>query len=107
MKDQDENKRQREQAFAKKASTKDGLVARYGAHLEDEHLSEGDKEALLVTLWQIMQGFVDLGFSVKAGDKFYANADLGMNDVLEYLILEDTAHETVAPPLNKQTKEQP
>jgi len=66
MKDQDENKRQREPAFAKQALTKDGLVACYGAHLDDEHLSEGDKEAFLLALWQIMQGFVDLGFSVKA-----------------------------------------
>lgn len=108
MEHQDEDRKQRTTANALgPVGANADLLARYGAHLEDEHFNDGDKEAFLLALWQIMQGFVDLGFSVKAGDKFYANAELGMDDVLQFLILEDTAHKSVAPPLKRKTKEQP
>lgn len=74
------------------------LLARYGDQLDDAAMTEAAKQAVLLALWQIMVAFVDLGFSVKAGDKFAPESDIGLDDVLQYLIPEDTAHETVAPP---------
>lgn len=53
-----------------------------------------------------MSAFADHGFSLKAGEKFTAASDYGMDDVLQYLILEDTAHETVAPPITPKGEEQ-
>lgn len=73
------------------------LLARYGDQLDDAAMTEAAKQAVLLALWQIMVAFVDLGFSVKAGDKFTPESDIGLDDVLQYLIPEDTAHETVAP----------
>lgn len=74
------------------------LLARYGDLLEGEAMSEAAKQEFLLALWRIMQAFVDLGFSMKPGDKFGPESGVGMDDVLQYLIPEDTAHETVAPP---------
>lgn len=74
------------------------LLARYGDQLDDAAMTEAAKQAVLLALWQIMVAFVDLGFSVHAGDKFTPESDIGLDDVLQYLIPEDTAHETVAPP---------
>lgn len=85
----------------------DALMKRYGAELTEFEISEDQKKELLIALWSIMQGFVDLGFSVKSGDKFTENADHGMDDVLNYLNLKDTAPETVAPRSHKNEKEQP
>lgn len=72
------------------------LLKRYGHHLEGEGLNDEQAKEFLGALWQIMVAFVDLGFSVKAGEKFNQNSDIGFDDVLEYLRLEDTAPETVA-----------
>jgi hypothetical protein len=74
------------------------LLARYGAHLDDMDISDIQKQEFLKALFLIMQGFVDLGFNIGRGEKFASDAALGMDDVLKYLIPEDTAHETVAPP---------
>jgi len=67
----------------------EALLARYGEDLGDD-LDETAKRELLLALWQIMQAFVELGFSVRPGDKFTPGATLGMDDVLDYLILEGT-----------------
>ncbi|WP_306117105.1 MULTISPECIES: hypothetical protein, partial [unclassified Roseovarius] len=61
----------------------------------------------LLALWQLMVAFVDLGFSVKPGDKFAPGADHGFDDVLRYLTLETTAPETVASPKPQKKQEQP
>lgn len=45
------------------------LLARYGDLLEGEAMSEAAKQEFLLALWRIMQAFVDLGFSMKPGDK--------------------------------------
>lgn len=73
------------------------LLDRYGGELTEMDASDAQKAAFLAALFQIMQAFVDLGFSIKPGEKFAATCDIGMDDVLEYLIPVDTAHETVAP----------
>jgi hypothetical protein len=39
-------------------------VARYEAMLADPALSEAERTALLEALWEIMVGFVDLGFHI-------------------------------------------
>lgn len=83
------------------------LLAAYGAHLEDECMTEEQAGAFLVSLWQIMQAFVDLGFSVRSGDKFTPESDIGMDDVLKYLIPIETAPETVAPQNHQQEQELP
>ena len=74
------------------------LLARYGDHLSDDGLSDAQKKEFLLALWQIMYAFAEFGFSIKAGEKFSAKSDIGMDDVLKYLIPEDTAPETVASP---------
>ena len=74
------------------------LLARYGDQLDGEGMSDAEKEAFLLALVQIMQAFVDLGFSMKPGEKIGPEGDIGADDVLKYLIPEDTAHETVALP---------
>jgi hypothetical protein len=82
------------------------LLARYGDQLEDDNMTDAQKQEFLLALWQILRAFVDLGFSVRGGDKLTPESDLGLDDVLEYLIPEDTAHETVAPekPNNKEQR---
>ena len=74
------------------------LLSRYGEKLTDMDVTDAQKAEFLAALFQIMQGFVDLGFSIGAQEKFAPGAPLGMDDVLEYLIPKGTAHETVAPP---------
>ncbi|MEM7745636.1 MAG: hypothetical protein AAF409_18205 [Pseudomonadota bacterium] len=64
----------------------EALVARYGADLDAGDLSEAQQAEIVSALWQIMIGFVDLGFSIKAGDKFTATSETGMGDVLGFLI---------------------
>lgn len=80
------------------------LLEEFGDLFEDEPLSEAQKAEFLMTLWQIMKAFADIGFSIKSGDKLSPNSDIGMDDVLSSLIFEDTAHETVAPEFNNKTK---
>ncbi|MEO1193305.1 MAG: hypothetical protein AAFY02_16200 [Pseudomonadota bacterium] len=79
----------------------------YGDQLEDQNLSEAQELEFLLALWQIMQAFVDLGFSIKPGDNFTPDSAHGFDDVLDCLILEDTAHETGALPNEKITEKQP
>lgn len=74
------------------------LLARYGVHLDETDATNAQKQELLLALFRIMQGFVDLGFSVRPGEKFTPDSPLSMDDVLEYLIPLETAPETVAPP---------
>ena len=62
-------------------------------------MSEEQKQEFLMALFRIMQGFVDLGF---AKDR----TAVSLENVLKYLIPEDTAHETVAPAFNTKTKDQ-
>lgn len=81
------------------------LLERYGDHLEEDHLSDEQAKEFLGALWSIMVAFVDLGFSVKVGDKLHAKSDIGMDDVLQYLCLDDTAPETVASSKNPNKKE--
>ena len=40
----------------------------YQGYLDDPELSEEQKKELIEALWSIIIGFVDLGFSVQAGD---------------------------------------
>lgn len=75
---------------------KDRLFDHYGDDLSDDPLHDDEKKELLLALWRIMQSMVDLGFSVGRGEKFTRHSDLGMDDVLNYILLEDTAHETDA-----------
>ena len=81
------------------------LLTRYGQYVGDTGMSEAQQKELLLTLWQIMRAFVELGFSVKSGEKFTPESRLGMDDMLDYLSLEDTAHETVASKFNKNNEE--
>lgn len=83
------------------------LLRDYAHHLSDMELSEDQQKELLSTLWQIMVAFVDLGFSVKAGDKLGENSDIGFDDVLQYLVPIDTAPETLASSKTINKKEQP
>ena len=39
---------------------------RYGAYLEDSDLSDDQKREFLQTLWDIVVGFVDLGFNLNS-----------------------------------------
>ncbi|MFV0385398.1 hypothetical protein [Paracoccus sp. (in: a-proteobacteria)] len=80
-------------------------IGRYGDHLPDDDLSEKQKKEFLLALWNIMRAFAEVGFSLKAGDKFHATSDIGMDDVLSYIYLEDTEPETVASSKNSNKKE--
>ncbi len=60
-----------------------------------------------MALWQIMRAFAELGFSVKSGDKLTPDCDIGFDDVLNYICLDDPARETVASPEHQQQKERP
>lgn len=93
------------QSAAPPLDEEDRLLAEYGDDLQDYDLTDAQKKEFLMALWQIMRGFAELGYSVKSGDKFHAQADLGMDDVLNYLIPIDTAPETSAPPKTKNKKE--
>ena len=88
--------RSKESGIQTRQPSSQQLLERYSDHLEGEGLSEDQAKEFLGALWQIMVAFVDLGFSVKAGDKFSPKSDISMDDVLQYLCLEDTAPETVA-----------
>jgi hypothetical protein len=44
-------------------------IGLYEGFLADSTLAEADKRALLESLWQIIVGFVDLGFDVRPADK--------------------------------------
>lgn len=83
------------------------LLDTYGHHLDGDALSEVQQKELLMALWQIMRSFAELGFSVKSGDKLFPGADHGFDDVLEYIKLETTAPETVAPLKTQEEQEQP
>lgn len=93
------------QSAAPPLDEEDRLLAEYGDDLQDYDLSDAQKKEFLMALWHIMRGFAELGYSVKSGDKFMPDADLGMDDVLEYLIPSDTAPETSAPNNHKNKKE--
>lgn len=81
------------------------LLVEYGDDLGEYHLSDEQKKEMLIAIWQLMAAFVDLGFSVKAGDKIGDKSDLSFDDVLEYLIPIETAPETVAPTKPQAEKE--
>lgn len=81
------------------------LLAEYADDLGEDHLSDEQKKEMLIAIWQLMAAFVDLGFSVKAGDKIGNKSDLSFDDVLEFLIPIETAPETVAPPQTNKTEE--
>ncbi|MBN9678112.1 hypothetical protein [Salipiger bermudensis] len=83
----------------------DRLLEDYGAELKGEGLTEEQQRECLLALWQVMVAFVDLGFSVKAGDKLFPESDVGFDDVLNYICLEDLPRETVASPDNQQQEE--
>ena len=83
------------------------LLADYGAELEGEGLSEDQQKECLLALWQVMVAFVDLGFSVKSGDKLFPESDVGFDDVLNYICLEDLPRETVASPEKQHKEERP
>lgn len=85
----------------------DRLLEVYGDHLADQDLSDTQKKEFLMALWQIMVAFVDLGFSVKSGDKLFPESDVGFDDVLNYICLDDPARETVASPENQKEEERP
>lgn len=78
-------------------STPEALLDRYGEHLSGEDLTEAQLKRVLSALLPIMIAFVDLGFSIKAGDKFGPDSDIGFDDVLNSIILDATEHETAAP----------
>ena len=96
MKDRGKNRSAGYNCAAKEMSDPQRLLETYGHHIESEGLAAAEAKELLAMLWKIMVAFVDLGFSVKAGDKFHGKSDIGMDDVLQYICLEDTAPETVA-----------
>ncbi|MCA8883147.1 MAG: hypothetical protein KDA50_05285 [Rhodobacteraceae bacterium] len=85
----------------------DRLLEEYGSALDGDSLTDGQKKEFLLALWQIMVAFVDLGFSVKSGDKLFPESDVGFDDVLNYICLDDPARETVASPENQQKEERP
>ncbi|MFS4438028.1 hypothetical protein ACMA5I_07425 [Paracoccaceae bacterium GXU_MW_L88] len=88
-------------------SLADRLLEDYGAELEGEGLSEDQQKECLLALWQVMVAFVDLGFSIKSGDKLFPESDVGFDDVLNYFCLEDPTRETVASPENQKQEERP
>lgn len=83
----------------------EALLERYGGHLDEASLTDTQKQEFLAALWQIMIGFVDLGFSLKAGDNLTPKCDLRVDDVLQYPHREETAPETVAPRNPNKNKE--
>ncbi|MCA0851494.1 hypothetical protein [Salipiger thiooxidans] len=85
----------------------DRLLEDYGPELDGEGLTEEQQKEFLLALWQIMIAFVDLGFSVKSGDKLFPESDVSFDDVLNYICLEDLPRETVASPENTQEEERP
>lgn len=93
------------QAAAPPTDLKNQLLAEYGDALEGSNLSDAQASEMLHALWQIMTAFVEVGFSVKAGENLHENTDLGMDDVLRYLIPVETAPETVAPKNSQKNKE--
>ena len=93
------------QAATPPLDEEDRLFAKYGNHLDEHDLGEDQKKEFLMSLWQIMRGFAELGFSVKSGDKLHQNTESSFDDVLEYLIPENTAPETLAPNQPHKKKE--
>lgn len=85
----------------------DRLLEEYGSDLDGDDITDEQKKAFLLALWQIMVAFVDLGFSIKPGDKLFPESDIGFDDVLNYICLDDPARETVALPEHQQQKERP
>lgn len=83
----------------------DALLARYGDHLVDSDLTEAQQKELLAVLWQIMVAFVDLGFSLKPGEKITPKSDVSFDDVLHYLHLDEPAPETPASPKKNKDEE--
>lgn len=81
------------------------LLAEYCGELDDPALTEAQKSEFLIALWQSMRAFAEAGFSVRAGDKFTPESGFGFDDVLQYLIPVETAHETVASEFNHKNKE--
>jgi len=84
----------------------DRLLERYGPHLAGEEMTEAQTKEVLAALWHIMTVLVDLGFSLKPGDKFTPEAEIGMDDVLGYLIPEDPASATETPKNTNKNKEE-
>jgi len=88
-------------------SLADRLLEDYGPELDGEGLTEDQQRECLLARWQVMVAFVDLGFSVKSGDKLFPESDVGFDDVLNYICLEDLPRETVASPDNQIQEERP
>ena len=93
------------QAAAPPLDEEDRLLAKYGNHLGEHDLDEAQKKEFLMSLWQIMRGFAEMGFSVKSGDKLHENTETSFDDVLDYIIPVDTAPETLAPKQSHKKKE--
>ena len=93
------------QAAAPPMDEEDRLLVKYGDDPSMAELDDAQKKEFLMSLWQIMRGFAELGFSVKSGDNLHENTDLSMDDVLEYLIPVETAPETLAPKQSQREKE--
>ena len=83
------------------------MLQTYGSHLADLEMSEAQQKELLLVLWNIMQCFADLAFSPKAGDKNAANAAPDIEDVLNWIILKETAPETAASLKTEREQERP
>ncbi|WP_424988237.1 hypothetical protein [Microbulbifer sp. S227A] len=92
------------QAAAPPMDEEDRLLAQYGDDPSLVELDEAQKKEFLMSLWQIMRGFAELGFSVKSGDKLHENTETSFDDVLEYLIPVETAPETLAPNQSRKKK---
>jgi len=93
------------QAAGPPMDEEDRLLAEYGDDPCVAGLDEDQKKEFLMALWQIMRGFAELGFSVKPGDKLHQNTETSFDDVLNYLIPEETAPETLAPNQSRKNKE--
>lgn len=82
------------------------LLDTYGTDLGGLDLSEEEQKELLLTLWNIMVSFAEIGILVSSQEVKDSAQETGNSgetprvasvDVLALLHLDDTAHETVAP----------
>ncbi|MEM8571781.1 MAG: hypothetical protein AAGG56_12880 [Pseudomonadota bacterium] len=108
-----ENNEHQECPAAEPQDEADRLLAKYGHLLDaempgDVRMTAAQRKEFLLALWKIMQAFVDVGFSVAPGDKFHVKCDLGMDDMLNYLVRMETPEGAVADqPNDKNNKETP
>ncbi|WP_299500489.1 hypothetical protein [uncultured Roseobacter sp.] len=88
------------------------LLRDYGSDFDNENLNDEEKTAFLLALWKMMVIIADLGIGLgpapgKDGENGSEIRPDVRIDVLSLLNLEDTAHETVAPPSTHNDEEQP